>query len=1069
MFDSDDAPVWIGETTQPDVVWPQHEAAIARGARCKQCPLYGCGRGPVPSQLEPGGLMVVSGEAPGENEVLHGWNFVGVSGQMLDDALAAGGVPRSRISAINVLACMPEGGQSLDVFLERTKRRTERDGKEWHSPIDCCRPRFERDIEDSLFGALDPVTAASDPRKLPIMLAVGQYALTGFERWAKARQFYAGDELQMSKVHGAPIPLTIPPPPQVEDPAAGADYDQAFTDIPGAEPAGASVAFARGGEGARTWGYMLASYHPAFAVADRGGLKWRRFVEANITRAAAIARRGYIMWSEPDYLLAPPVTVALEWLDHMTRRAHQMRAAGLVPEAVLDLETCESDIEGKLKGRPSVNQHTCAIRTIGVMVSVPVAESNQPATDPTGTLTEYVLVIPFRHMNGDLWEYSDEDRLRLAIAFRLFFDVHELIGHNAYPFDTAIMLRGVDETLNVQVPAAIDPSAWARILSSFGDFAGMASGVVSTQAPSVSSRGNDSGILFSLLGDKQRNITDTQTLHHCTPSQDMSHGLSFAGREFFEVPAWKSKEDIASTDNADDDKLLLRCARDNRVTGIITPVMREWNAASYMLKQYETDTDIGRILRNMSELGMVIDEQERGFWSRNLGREHEKLLREWYELCGSEVNPQSPDQLQDLLYRKWGYDPPIVKDSLGGIEWEDELHDIEDGATSVNAILALLDRGVAPLHAQALEKLLETKALAKPKGSYVDNTPTVPFPDGDYGMVPAEGALPERARYSWIRPTFSISKTPVGRSVCKKPGEQQRPKQGRKLYVTDYYGNIVRDKDGKPRLVTANMRKIIVAAPGHVFVYADYMQSHVRIYGALAQSERIYRAVKEGIDIHAMNGAALLTDNEADLWKAYEWILSGKDADAPNHADYEYWRFVPKKYFFGVAYGAIWETLYETLRGLRKPADGKRAFPGLTENDCRVWHERIHRHYPEMAPWQQSELAQYLLTGRATSPILDERTRWGPLEDNQKPNHSVLAFEGSQKNRAMKEIDAACPHRKWSKWSGLVLDYHDALVLQVPESRAEEGVKIVEGAMAFKWRDMPFGGKAAIVRSLGDA
>jgi DNA polymerase len=86
----------------PDVAAKWLEVA-AEAAACRNCDLwrnatqtvFGCG--PVPAS----GMLV--GEQPGDQEDLSGQPFVGPAGRVLDDALAAAGVDRSRVYITNAV------------------------------------------------------------------------------------------------------------------------------------------------------------------------------------------------------------------------------------------------------------------------------------------------------------------------------------------------------------------------------------------------------------------------------------------------------------------------------------------------------------------------------------------------------------------------------------------------------------------------------------------------------------------------------------------------------------------------------------------------------------------------------------------------------------------------------------------------------------------------------------------------------------------------------------------------------------------------------------------------------
>lgn len=107
------------------------------GALCKLCPLRGStpvlGRGKVDAKV------AIVGEAPGLEEVRNDMPFIGKSGQLLDAWLVKVGAPRSTVWVDNAIACFPPGGD-LEAYLKRAKKES----KDFHHPVDCCRPRLFR-------------------------------------------------------------------------------------------------------------------------------------------------------------------------------------------------------------------------------------------------------------------------------------------------------------------------------------------------------------------------------------------------------------------------------------------------------------------------------------------------------------------------------------------------------------------------------------------------------------------------------------------------------------------------------------------------------------------------------------------------------------------------------------------------------------------------------------------------------------------------------------------------------------------------------------------------------------
>lgn len=124
-----------------------HVTAVQAGAKCWECPLLNSGRGPVPPSLPEGEIdILVIAEAPGHNEVSQGAVLIGASGREIRSALAQAGANMGKVGLTNTLLCQPEG--DLKKYLQAQKRQ----GKA--SPIDCCRPRLQRELARSKFAIL---------------------------------------------------------------------------------------------------------------------------------------------------------------------------------------------------------------------------------------------------------------------------------------------------------------------------------------------------------------------------------------------------------------------------------------------------------------------------------------------------------------------------------------------------------------------------------------------------------------------------------------------------------------------------------------------------------------------------------------------------------------------------------------------------------------------------------------------------------------------------------------------------------------------------------------------------
>lgn len=310
-------------------------------------------------EIRPGSVLSVVGEAPGSNEVERGRPFVGASGMILDEALAAGGIERDSASYTNSIMCRPPGGNMLTYLVDLKRAHTKalkaaKAAKQTlpvlHTPQECCAPRLAKDLDES--GA-------------KTILAVGGEALKACASYLKlpyGSQRAQPGEPRVSTIkrqHGSPVTT-------------------------------------------RDGRILTTSLHPAFAM--HGSTTFMPIIVEDLTRAAKIARRGAVEWSEPTFILKPSADACVNVME-------AMRAAG--SRVTVDIET------------NSANVLTADIRCVGLGAVVDGRET--------------VIVVPLKHMDGRPW-WSPGEEMRIKRVMTLLLEENPLAGHNLL-FDTAVLLQ----------------------------------------------------------------------------------------------------------------------------------------------------------------------------------------------------------------------------------------------------------------------------------------------------------------------------------------------------------------------------------------------------------------------------------------------------------------------------------------------------------------------------------------------------------------------------------------------------------------------------------------------------
>ena len=288
-----------------------HAEAIARGAKCEQCPLYALSQGPVMGIITPNARLVIVAESPGQHEIDQKVPMVGKSGDVLNDSLIDGGLVREECTITNTILCRPP--EEYKAFEKRITtmheleieklREAQVPEDQWPKlpmmPYDCCFPRLQKDIEES--------TSKN-------VLAIGNAAIKAVCEhyevpFGSARKVKPGEArvASLKKQLGAPLTL-------------------------------------------KDGTVIMCTYHPAFAMRS-GSKHYMHVVKDHIRRAAAIAVRGYVDWQEPPYILNPSVEQIEETLE-------MIRSSGALVS--LDIETDK----GK-RADGGFDPFSCRIRCIG--------------------------------------------------------------------------------------------------------------------------------------------------------------------------------------------------------------------------------------------------------------------------------------------------------------------------------------------------------------------------------------------------------------------------------------------------------------------------------------------------------------------------------------------------------------------------------------------------------------------------------------------------------------------------------------------------------------------------------
>jgi DNA polymerase I len=222
-----------------------------------------------------------------------------------------------------------------------------------------------------------------------------------------------------------------------------------------------------------------------------------------------------------------------------------------------------------------------------------------------------------------------------------------------------------------------------------------------------------------------------------------------------------------------------------------------------------------RVLHNCCRRGVMVDLGYLEELSPKLEVDILAIQKKLNKIAGREINPNSPKQLQYLLFTKLGLKP--IKMTKGGNSG------VRQPSTDESCLNVWADDGV-----EAAELLLQHRTLTKMKGTYID---------GLRRWVDKELR---------IHPTLTQHITVTGRLSSVDPNLQNLPRSG-----TDKFG----------------IRSAFIPKDGHILLVADYEQLEMRLLAHFSQDANMIDVIRKGWDIHT-GTASLMFGYEYEEIKA---------------------------------------------------------------------------------------------------------------------------------------------------------------------------------------------------------
>jgi DNA polymerase-1 len=218
------------------------------------------------------------------------------------------------------------------------------------------------------------------------------------------------------------------------------------------------------------------------------------------------------------------------------------------------------------------------------------------------------------------------------------------------------------------------------------------------------------------------------------------------------------------------------------------------------------------VLAELEWVGVKVDTSVLAAQSSRVERELAERSARIHALAGMEFNINSPKQLAEVLFDRLQL--PVSR---------------RTGKTRTASTAVEVLEELAAVH-ELPREILEWRAMAKLKGTYIDALPQL--------------VHPETGR---VHTTFNQAVAATGRLSSSDPNLQNIP---------------IRTELGR------EIRRAFVAEPGCVLISADYSQIELRVLAHLAGDANLIEAFRSGQDIHDRTAAAVFgTDSGLDRYE----------------------------------------------------------------------------------------------------------------------------------------------------------------------------------------------------------
>lgn len=575
--------------------------------------------------------------------------------------------------------------------------------------------------------------------------------------------------------------------------------------------------------------------------------------------------------------------------------------------------------------------------------------------------------------------------------------------------------------------------------------------------PNIVKAGHNAGYYDKIVLQQQWGITttpiiDTMLLHRSVESE-LPHGLAYVGSMYTEAPSWKTDRagKKLSHDAETDFQLHEYCGNDVAVTARVLPPLVDQVNLRKQTGVWRMDQQIQAICADMHTAGMYVDQDKRiSEEKRLLGRRFE-LLGEIRDRLGNPTfNPGSVYQMRDILFDQWQLTAPL--------EDKDRLTGSGDPSTADLVLRSLLtDRSVKPDQRDIIKLVRYYRKVQKVLGTYVVKLrPWNMMVDDDLGWDEDEDWADKETRKKYGL---------VKRGIVDPRTGRMHPGYNAHVAVT---GRLSSSKPINAQNFPKAMRGMVIAQPGNVLVGADMDQLELRIAAARWKVQLYLRAFTSGKDPHSMTAFAVFGEAflKATGLTADQFDRPGKLV-SPSYIDGKFegtgedkkMRDLSKAVQYASQYMAKVETVHQLICKTEVPAkgpNGEKLSDGTTDlpyallplRRVREMRDNWMKGASEFTTGWDKEISTYRRYGFLAEDITGRRRDFLDGEaPNEIVNFPIQSSAAGLMNKSIIQLHEAIPLNKWGPGTGIINQCHDSIVVECPESEAQNVAGLLEECM----------------------